>query len=405
MAHGQNLSKDQFPQLPAKKGYSGYWNPDSLQNITSDITVVAVYQPCAYQVILPREQIGYTIHTTQSVLTYGRIFTFRVEVHEGYSDLNMVVKVNDVEIHAVDGVYTYPGVTSDLHVTVSGVADVAAPEAQIQIGESWWRKLLNSLSFNLFFKDNQKVAIEASDSGSGLYGIYYHIATDAVAEEELEKLQWLPYESAIYLEQEGSYVVYAKAVDNAGNALIINSEGIIIDRTAPALLGIENGGVYYGEVTVTVTDENIATVELDGQKVYDADSQEAVISHRIVLHPAENAQTLTVTDKAGNVSTMTVTVHEPEPEEPPVDPTEPTEPPKPTDPTEPTEPTKPVEPTEPTEPPKPTEPTDPTKPTDPVVTPEPEPDGTGSIVVIALVAMVVMGSGVSVLLLRKKRGR
>ena len=369
VADGQSLSSAEFPQLPAKEGYSGYWNPGYLSNITGDVTVVAVYTPNTFRVHLPREQLGYTIHTQQSAVTYGDTFTFRVELQEGYSDLNMVVQVNGVEIYGVDGVYTYPGVASDLIVKVSGVADVVAPEAQIQIGQSWWRKLLNSLSFSLFFKDNQKVTIEATDSGSGLYGIYYYIATEAVAEAALDNLQWLAYEDAIYLEQEGRYVVYAKALDNAGNAVYISSEGITIDRTAPALLGIEHGGVYEGEVTVTVTDENIATVEVDGRKVYDADSQEPVISHRIVLQPAAKAQVLTVTDKAGNVATMTVTVHEPEPVDPPVDPTDPTDPIDPVDP--------------------------------PVVDPEPA-DNT-ALVIVLVVVLAVLGIGVTVLLLRKKR--
>lgn len=105
----------------------------------------------------------------------------------------------------------------------------------------------------------------------------------------------------------------------------ISSDGIVIDRTAPALQGIEDGGVYYGDVTVTVTDDHIATIELDGKNVYDASSDEAVSSHRILLQPADAKQTITVTDKAGNVTTITVTVHEKAPE--PTQPTQPTEPP------------------------------------------------------------------------------
>ena len=42
-------------------------------------------------------------------------------VTEGYDAANMVVKVNDTEVTAVDGIYTVEEVSSDLTITVEGV--------------------------------------------------------------------------------------------------------------------------------------------------------------------------------------------------------------------------------------------------------------------------------------------
>lgn len=393
VGHGQRLSEHQFPQIPAKEGYdqgASYWNPGSLTNVTGDVTVVAVYVRNTYQVQLPQEPIGYAIHTEQSTVAYGDNFCFTVDVLEGYSDTNMVVKVNDVQLHPVDGVYTYPSVMSDVTVTVSGVQDASAPEAQIQVGTSWWRKLLHTISFGLFFKDTQKVTIEAKDNGSQLLGTYYHISNTALTEEQLDAVTWETYGEGFYLEQDGEYVIYAKVVDNAGNVVYVSSDGIVIDRTAPILQGVENGGVYYGAVTVVVTDDHIATIELDGQLVYDAASEEAVISHRILLQPAAQQQTITVTDKAGNVATMSVTVHELQPVEPtdPTDPTDPIEPTEPTDPAEPTEPTKPAEPSKPAEP--------------PVEDPLPKENSSLVVILLVLVGMACVGAGVMIFIRRKK---
>ena len=381
VGHGQDLDASQFPQIPWKVGHtqtSPTWNPDTLHNVTGDMTVVAHYYRNRYQVQLPREQIGYVIHTQQDSVLFGESFSFTLEVLEGYSDLNLEVKINDHILQPVDGVYTYPGVISDLTVSVSGVTDATAPEAQIRLGTSWWRKLLNTITFGVFFKDTQKITIEAQDSGSQIYGTYYYISSTALSQQQLEEVQWQSYQDALFLEQEGYYIIYAKVVDNAGNAVYVSSDGIVIDRTAPALQGIEHGGVYYGNVTVSVTDEHIATIEVDGQILYDAASSEAVISHRILLTPADQPHTITVTDKAGNVSTMTVTVHEPEPVAPPTEPTDPTQPTNPS--------------------------TTPTEPTDPSL-PEPEPAGNSTTVVILLVVVMVLLAGAAVLLLRKKRNR
>ncbi len=367
VGHGQDLGAEYFPQIPHRDGYdqvSPYWNLKGLTDVTSDVTVVAKYIRNKYQVNLPREQIGYIIHTEQKTVAYGDRFTFTVEVLEGYSGVNMVVKVNDVVVNEVNGVYTYSGVAADLTVTVSGVVDGSAPEAQIQIGMSWWRKLLNTITFGLFFHDAQEVTIEGQDNGSDIAQIYYYISAAALTEAQLENVQWEIYRDTFYLENDGYYVIYVKAVDNAGNVVYISSDGIVIDRTAPALQGIEDGGVYYGDVTVTVTDDHIATIELDGKNVYDASSDEAVSSHRVLLQPADAKQTITVTDKAGNVTTMTVTVHEKAPE-----------------------PTQPTQPTEPTEPP----------------VDEPEPTELPVVMVIILVLVVIAAVGGVLLLIRRKK--
>ena len=50
-------------------------------------------------------------------------------VSEGYDAANMVVKVNDTEVTAVDGIYTVEKVSSDLTITVSGVKKQVAGHA------------------------------------------------------------------------------------------------------------------------------------------------------------------------------------------------------------------------------------------------------------------------------------
>lgn len=323
VGYGQDLSADQFPTIPEKSGYNQVkpvWNPSKITNVTGDITVVAVYTCNRYNVTLPQEPIGYSVQVDKETVLHGESLSFTVEVAEGYTGKNMVVYVNGTEITPVDGVYTYPSVRSHLTITVTGVVDITAPDVVITVGESWWRKLLNTITFGLFFKDTQKVTVEGIDNGSDLSGLYYYISSESLTEEQLANAHWETYSEAFYLEEDGSYVIYAKVMDNAGNIVYASSDGIIIDRTAPLLAGIENGGVYYGEVTATVTDDHIATIVVNGETVYDAASSEPVILHQFKLLPTNAEQTITVTDKAGNVATVTVTVNEADPVQDPTQP-------------------------------------------------------------------------------------
>ena len=72
-----------------------------------------------YTVTIPTGE-GYTI-TGEKTVKNGEDYTFTVTVTEGYDAANMVVKVNDTEVTAVDGVYTVEKVSSDLTITVEGV--------------------------------------------------------------------------------------------------------------------------------------------------------------------------------------------------------------------------------------------------------------------------------------------
>ena len=76
-----------------------------------------------YTVTIPTGE-GYTV-TGEKTVKNGEDYTFTVTVTEGYDAANMVVKVNDTEVTAVDGIYTVEKVSSDLTITVEGVVKAA----------------------------------------------------------------------------------------------------------------------------------------------------------------------------------------------------------------------------------------------------------------------------------------
>lgn len=76
------------------------------------------------------------------------------------------------------------------------------------------------------------------------------------------------------------------------------------DITPPTISGIENGKTYCKTQTVTVSDnEGIASVTLNGKPVTPTDG-------KFTVPPATEAQTIIVTDNAGNTTKMTITVND-----------------------------------------------------------------------------------------------
>ena len=69
------------------------------------------------------EDASYTV-TGEKYAAVDGTYTFTVAANEGYDGTNMVVKVNDAEVTAVDGKYTVEKVSSDLTITVSGVKKI-----------------------------------------------------------------------------------------------------------------------------------------------------------------------------------------------------------------------------------------------------------------------------------------
>ncbi len=76
------------------------------------------------------------------------------------------------------------------------------------------------------------------------------------------------------------------------------------DTKAPAISGIENGKTYCSAQKVTVTDEHPGTVTVNGAAV------ELGEDGSFTLSPAAGEKTVVATDRAGNSTTVTVTVND-----------------------------------------------------------------------------------------------
>ncbi len=194
--------------------------------------------------------------------------------------------------------------TASTAVTVK--IDKTEPNGDITIEENSVKKFIHDVTFGLFFKENVEVAITGTDSGSGVQTIEYYRSAKVLTEEQVAALtDWTAYTSAISetAQDAEQFVYYVRITDNAGNTTCFASDGATFDLTKPMITGIADGADYYTTQSVQATDTNLDSVTLNGKKV----GTEFTLAGN-----TETEYVIVAADKAGNETTVTITMHKTE---------------------------------------------------------------------------------------------
>lgn len=192
------------------------------------------------------------------------------------------------------------GVESD-ETSITVKLDKTAPDGDIKIQENSVKTLLNQITFGLFFNENVDVDITGTDALSGVATIQFYRSDEILTQEDVAAItDWSDYSSITETAADAEkFVYYAKITDQAGNATVIGSNGVTFDLTAPTISGITNGSTYYTTQNVTVADANLATVTVNGVP----EDETLTLAGNM-----EQTYTIVATDKAGNSTTLTVTM-------------------------------------------------------------------------------------------------
>ena len=181
--------------------------------------------------------------------------------------------------------------------------DIEKPTGEIIIGANKWQEFLNKLTFGLFFKDTQTVTINAADN-SGTVFVSYLVTDQDLSEAELGSLVFGGYEEPFHIDPNGEYIVYAMLVDESLNITYLRSDRVTLDNVQPVISGIEAGKTYCEAQTVTIDEKYVDTITVNGTEVRLDETGSFTLS------PADGGQKIVVTDKAGNIAEMTVTVND-----------------------------------------------------------------------------------------------
>ena len=208
---------------------------------------------------------------------------------------------------------TYADLAGDKNVqSITLTAQWAAawyPEGEIRIvGEDTvWNGFESDYSAR-FYNKEQAVTISAAESGGKPVEIGYLITDEDLTKARCTKRDFTPYTEPLKLNTDGQHIVYAKLTNAEGNVTYLRTTGrIVIDTTAPAINGVEDGEVYYTTKNVQITDDNLASVTVNG-------SPETVGGYNTIwialFSDANRTYKIVATDKAGNRTEKTITVYD-----------------------------------------------------------------------------------------------
>ena len=184
--------------------------------------------------------------------------------------------------------------------------DQTNPGVNIKIGsQKWNNEFVTSITFEKYYKTEPQVTITAfDDEGSGIDQVSYYLASAEKTKAQLDAVDWTTYDEPFTL-SEGKSVVYVKVSDRFGNTSYCSSNGVVVDKTAPQITGIEEDKIYCAPVTITVTDTYLDQVMVNGKKVALTDG-----TYTIPGNETAPEYTVVAVDKAGNESeTVTATVY------------------------------------------------------------------------------------------------
>lgn len=188
---------------------------------------------------------GYTV-TGADTAGHGTEYEFTVSIADGYSRTKSYrVLVNGTEISRSAGdesndIFRIDSVDSDMIITVEGVADITAPDVEIEIGADNFKAFMNTVTFGLFFKDTQIVTVTAKDGGSGLKTVEYLLSESVFNDEgsvtgDFITLTLENGKAQFSLEPDHKAYIYVRVTDKSGNIEIINSEGVVLYTDSEAI--------------------------------------------------------------------------------------------------------------------------------------------------------------------------
>ena len=208
---------------------------------------------------------------------------------------------------------TYADLAGDKNVqSITLTAQWAAawyPEGEIKIEDedTVWNGFESDYSAR-FYNTEQTVTISAPKSGGKPVEIGYLITDEDLTKARCTKRDFTPYTEPLKLNTDGWRIVYAKLTNAEGNVTYLRTTGrIVIDTTPPAINGVEDGEVYYTTKNVQITDDNLASVTVNG-------SPKTVGGYNTIwialFSDANRTYKIVATDKAGNRTEKTITVYD-----------------------------------------------------------------------------------------------
>lgn len=104
--------------------------------------------------------------------------------------------------------------------------------ASIHVSSYVWNNFSDELN-KINFKNNIMFSIEENEL-SVIKSKYYYVSNEILSYDELNNISdWTVYENVLTLNEDNTYIIYSKIVDNNDNIFYMNSDILLLDTNAP----------------------------------------------------------------------------------------------------------------------------------------------------------------------------
>lgn len=121
---------------------------------------------------------------------------------------------------------------------------------QVKDSGNQFTSFLNTITFGLCFSNTVSVTLSANDAGSGVTHYEYQLVDTSKGQSYRSDGTWMSTNGNFSVSPQFKGVVYARAIDKAGNVSdVISSNGFILDNQAPTVPNVSasvNGSGYSG---------------------------------------------------------------------------------------------------------------------------------------------------------------
>jgi len=229
-------------------------NQASLNGASVEVIGKYVYDGNAIELIAD----NVTVKLNGDTLKYGEDYTFAVS--------------DNIEAGTATVTVTGTGNYTDTATGTFIIVDELDPTGEILIKNNGWKQFINWATFGLFCKDSVDVTVTADGTGSAVSKVEYLLSDEALAENNIPAEGWTTvtanngsYKFSIQPQFKGA--VYVRITDEGENAIVINSNGIVVYQDSVA--GTNSVDYTYAEnsdkdIAVTFNGNTVKSITCGG---------------------------------------------------------------------------------------------------------------------------------------------
>lgn len=173
----------------------------------------------------PIKEIYYYISKSKNALSRNEIES--ITEWQSYTDIVQITEEGFYVIYAKIVTEGAMGIDNVTYInSESLILDLSNPSAEIKYDSYLWNTYKSEIDY-IYINKGINIILNSADEYSGVKELSYYISSTILSTDELNSLEgWTEYKEEIVIDNLGSYIIYAKVVDNVDKVTYANTDVI-----------------------------------------------------------------------------------------------------------------------------------------------------------------------------------